>query len=170
MKIAVLNGSPQVGNTAAMINAFAEGAKEAGHEVEILHVGRMKIAGCMGCGYCHGKGEGQCVQKDDMEKVMPAYKEADMIVYASPIYYFGMTAQIMAAMQRVFAIGKPAKATKAALLLSSGSPNVYDGAVGTYKAMTSYLGLADQGIFTAHGEENGSEAKLAEIRAFAKGL
>ena len=74
MKIAVLNGSPKVGNTAAMVNAFAEGAKEAGHEVEILHVGKMKIGGCLACEYCHTKGEGKCVQKDDMEKVMPAEK------------------------------------------------------------------------------------------------
>jgi multimeric flavodoxin WrbA len=80
-----LNGSPKVGNTAAMVNAFAEGAKEAGHEVEILHVGKMKINGCLACEYCHTKGEGKCVQKDDMEKVMPAYKEADMVVFASPI-------------------------------------------------------------------------------------
>ena len=46
MKIAILNGSPRIGNTAAMVNAFAEGAKEAGHEVDILHVGKMKIGGC----------------------------------------------------------------------------------------------------------------------------
>ncbi len=85
MKIAVLNGSPKVGNTAAMVDAFTKGAREAGHEVEILHVGRMKINGCLACEYCHGKGEGKCVQKDDMEKVMPAYKEADMVVFASPI-------------------------------------------------------------------------------------
>ncbi|MBQ6646690.1 MAG: flavodoxin family protein [Clostridia bacterium] len=170
MKIAILNGSPKVGNTAAMVNAFAEGAKEAGHEVEILHVGKMKISGCLGCEYCHGKGEGTCIQKDDMAKVMPAYKEADMIVYASPIYYFGMTAQLTAAMQRVYAIGKPAKATKAALLLSSGSPAPYAGAIGTYKDMLSYMGIADAGIITAAGAENGSEAKLSEIRAFAKSL
>ena len=48
MKIAILNGSPRKQNTEAMVNAFAQGAKEAGHEVEILHVGRMNIAGCKG--------------------------------------------------------------------------------------------------------------------------
>jgi len=153
-----------------MVNAFAEGAKEAGHEIEILHVGRMKINGCLACEYCHGKGEGTCVQKDDMDKVMPAYKEADMIIYASPIYYFDMTAQISAAIQRVYAIGKPAKATKSALLLSSASPNPYDGAIATYKAMLAFTGIEDAGIITAAGDENNSEAKLAEIRAFAKAL
>ena len=170
MKIAVLNGSPKVGNTAAMVNAFAEGAKEAGHEVEILHVGKMKIGGCLACEYCHTKGEGKCVQKDDMEKVMPAYKDADMVVFASPIYYFDVTAQLSAAIQRVYAIGKPAKATKAALLLSSASPNPYDGAIATYKGILAFTGIEDAGIITAAGDENGSEAKMAEIRAFAKAL
>ena len=108
--------------------------------------------------------------KDDMEKVMPAYKEADMVVYASPIYYFDVTAQLSAAMQRVYAIGKPSKATKTALLLSSGSPNVYSGAINTYQNMIGYIGLKDMGIITAAGNENCSEAKLAEVRNFAKSL
>ena len=169
MKIAILNGSPRKQNTEAMVNAFAEGAKEAGHEVEILHVGKMKIAGCLGCEYCHGKGGGTCIQKDDMEKLMPAYLESDMIVFASPIYYFSMTAQLEAALQRVYCIGKPAKAAKAALLLSSAS-GAYDAAITQYKAFTGFTGIEDMGVCTATGEENKAEAKMAEIRAFAKGL
>ena len=170
MKIAVLNGSPKVGKTAGLVEAFAEGAKEAGHEVEVLHVGKMKIGGCLACEYCHGKGEGKCIQKDDIEKIMPAYLESDMIVYASPIYYFGMTAQISAAIQRVYCIGKPAKATKAALILSAASPSPFGGSIQTYKDMTAFMGLEDKGIFTAAGEENSSEAKKEEIRSFARGL
>ena len=170
MKIAILNGSPRTANTAAMVKAFADAAKEAGHEVDILHVGKMKIGGCLGCEYCHTKGDGKCIQQDDMAKVMPAYLESDMIVYASPIYYFGMSAQIMAAMQRVYCIGKPAKATKAALLLSSGSPDVYEGSIGTYKQMLSYIGLKDMGIIAANGGPNGVEARLEDIRALAKSL
>ena len=170
MKITVLNGSPRKQNTAAMAEAFAEGARAAGHEVEVLQVGKMKINGCLACEYCHGKGAGQCVQKDDMEKVMPAYKDCDMIVFASPIYYFDMTAQLSAAIQRVYAIGKPTKATKAALLLSSASPNPFEGAIATYKSMIGYMGLEDAGIITAAGDENGSEAKLNAIRDFARAL
>ena len=160
MKIAILNGSPRIGNTAAMVNAFAEGAKEAGHEVDILHVGKMKIGGCLACEYCHSKGEGKCVQKDDMEKVMPAYKEADMIVYASPVYYFDVTAQLSAAMQRVYAIGKPPKATKAALLISSGSPNTGKGAITTYRDMLAYMQIEDAGVF------KWDEAGRAELARF----
>ncbi len=70
MKITMLNGSPRKENTAAMVEDFKEGAEAAGHVVDILHVGRMKIAGCLGCKYCHGKGEGKCIQKDDMGKVI----------------------------------------------------------------------------------------------------
>ena len=169
MRIAILNGSPRKENTAAMIEAFREGAEEAGHEVEVLHVGKMKINGCLACEYCHTKGEGKCIQKDDMEKIMPAYLESDMVVFASPIYYFAPTAQLEAAWQRVYCIGKPAKATKAALLLSSGS-GAYDAAIAQYKAFTGYVGIQDMGICTATGDENKSEAKLAEIKAFAKTL
>lgn len=170
MKITILNGSPRKENTQAMAEAFAEGAKAAGHEVEILNVGKMKIGGCLGCEYCHGKGEGKCVQKDDMEKVIPAYLESDMIVFATPIYYFNITAQMAAAIQRIYAIGKPAKATKAAMLLSSGSPGVYDGAIGMFNGYCAYTGIENAGVFTAAGEENKSEAKLAEICEFAKSL
>ena len=169
MKIAILNGSPRKENTAAMIEAFCEGAEEAGHEVEVLHVGKMKINGCLACEYCHTKGEGKCIQKDDLEKIMPAYLESDMVVFASPIYYFAPTAQLEAAWQRVYCIGKPAKATRAALLLSSGS-GAYDAAIAQYKAFTGYVGIQDMGVCTATGDENKSEAKLAEIKAFAKTL
>ena len=170
MKIAVFNGSPRKGTTSAMVKAFTEGAEAAGHEVQEYQVGKMKIAGCLGCEYCHGKGEGQCIQKDDLEKIMPAYKEADMIVFASPIYYFIMTAQMEAAIQRVYCVGKPLNAKKIALLLTSASPNVYDASIAQVKAYAGYTGLEVAGIITSHGEENGSEAKLNEIRDFAKAL
>lgn len=101
---------------------------------------------------------------------MPAYREADMIVYASPVYYFGMTAQITAAMQRVYCIGKPLKATKAALLLSSGSPNTGEGAIKTYKDMLSYMGIEDAGVCALSGAENKAEEKMAAIRDWAKNL
>ena len=170
MKIAVFNGSPRKENTSAMVQAFCEGAKAAGHEVEEYQVGKMKIAGCLACEYCHTKGNGVCIQKDDLEKIMPAYKEADIIVFASPIYYFTMTAQMEAAIQRVYCIGKPA-AKKAALLLSSGSDGVYDASIAQFKASyMAYAGIEVAGIITANGDENKSEAKLNEVRTFAQRL
>ncbi len=169
MKIAIFNGSPRKQNTAAMVDAFCEGAKSAGHEVEVFHVGRMNIAGCKGCEYCHTKGEGRCIQKDDFDKLLPAYKEADIIVFASPIYYFGMTAQMEAAIQRAYCIGKPRKAKKAVLLLSMGSSG-YRSAVAQFEEYMDYVKIENAGIITAAGSENMSEEKLSEIRKLAKNI
>ena len=165
MKIAILNGSPRKENTAAMVDAFKAGAEEAGNEVCVLHVGRMKIGGCLGCEYCHGKGEGQCVQKDDMGQVIDAYKWADMVVLASPIYYSAMSAQLHAAIQRVYCIGKPA-ATKAALLLSTATGQT-EPVDAYYKQLVGFLGIEDCGVCKAVGEENKKEEKMAEIKAWA---
>ena len=170
MKIAVFNGRARKQNTYALVEAFREGAEAAGHEVEVYQVGQMKIAGCLGCEYCHTKGEGNCIQKDDLEKILPAYREAEMIVFASPIYYFTMTAQMEAAIQRVYCIGKPLKAKKAALLLTSGSPGVYDGAISQFKDYMAYAGIEVAGIITANGGENKSESKLNEVKDLAKSL
>lgn len=170
MKIAILNGSPRKGNTAAMADAFAKGAAEAGHELKILHVGQMNISGCLGCEYCHTKGNGTCIQKDDMDKVLPAYREADVIVFASPVYYFGASAQLTAAIQRVYCIGKPQKAKKAVLLLSSGSPDTGKSAEEMYRSMIRYMGIEDAGVCALSGADCQSKEKLAEIEAWAKTL
>ena len=70
MNILVLNGSPRPGgNTKRMIEAFREGAEAVGNTVEVIDVGQKQIGGCRGCEYCHTKGHGQCIQKDDMQQV-----------------------------------------------------------------------------------------------------
>ena len=66
--------------------------------------------------------------------------------------------------------GTSQQLAKAALLLSAASPNPFGGAIGTYEALCAFTGIENAGIFTAAGDENKSEAKLAEIREFAKKL
>ena len=136
MKILVLSGSPRPrGNTAAMVDAFARGARESGHQVEIIDVCRKKIAGCMACEYCHQKGSGherQCVQQDDMQAVYPLLDDAEMILLASPVYYHSFSGQLQCAINRIYALDKPRNLKKAALVLSSGSDKVYGGAVYEY--------------------------------------
>ena len=88
MNILVLNGSPRPkANTKAHIEAFKEGAEAKGHSVRVFNVGNMKINGCLGCEYCHTKGDGACVQKDDMQEIYPYLANSDMVVIASPISY-----------------------------------------------------------------------------------
>lgn len=171
MRITIFMGSPRSGgNTAAMAKAFEEGAKKAGHDVTILNVGSMKISGCRFCNWCHTKGGGKCVQKDDMQEVYEILKGTDMLVFASPIYYFTMSAQIQAAIQRFFCIERPESVKQAFLLLSSESDGVYDAAKAQYRDMLSYMGIEDKGVITAHGAENKSEEKLSEIRRAAESL
>ena len=163
MKIVVMSGSPRVdGNTAAMVEAFVRGAKDAGHQVETVVVGTMKINGCRSCGYCRGAGKGACVQQDDMQKVYPIVKDAEMIVFASPVYYFTMSAQLQAAIQRFYCWGQHPTMKKGVLLLSSYSPNVYDGAKGEYAGILRYFGAVDCGVVTSDNSTNKTEAKLNE--------
>lgn len=171
LKILVLNGSPRkTSNTAFLVNAFKAGAEAAGHQVTVLSVGRMEIAGCLGCEYCKRHG-GACVQKDDQEKVYDAMKQVDMLVLASPIYYFMFSAQLEAAIQRMHAFGIPANIRKTALILSSGSGGVYDAAVRQYHMIfKDYMRLEDAGIKTAHGAENKSEQKKQELFTFGESI
>ena len=170
MKIVILNGSPHPkGNTKALVDAFAKGAKGAGHEVVECPVGTMSIKGCLGCEYCHTKGEGKCVQKDDMEKVYPELATADVVVLASPVHYFSFTGQMQSAIARFYAPMKPA-AKKYAMILSSASPNVYAGLEGQYKSLVSFIGAEDLGIKEVFGDDNKSESTLAAMEAFGASI
>lgn len=97
-----------------------------------------------------------------------------MLVIASPIYYHGITGQLKCVIDRFYASAypkKPEKLKKAAMILSSGDADMYDGALFSYRGdFLDYLGLESMGVFTAHGAENGSEAKLKELEDFGKTL
>lgn len=162
MKVLILNGSPRKnGNTAALTNAFANGAKAAGHEVQELFVANMNISGCLACEFCHTKGNGVCSQKDDMSEVYKALEDAEMIVIASPIYYFALTGQLQCAINRAYAVGIPKNLRKSALILTSGSPEVYGPAVSQYNMIfNDYMHLTDMGSILVHGEDNKSEAAI----------
>ena len=170
MNITVLMGSPRKVNTHAMVEAFEAGAKEAGHAVTVFNVSDMRIAGCTACEACHNGGNGVCAKKDDMDYIYPALNKTDMLVLASPVYYFTLTAQLQAVIHRFYAMKKLPKATKAALLLSSKEPDVYEGSIGQYKGIIGYMGLEDCGIITAKDPENGTPELLEKVRSFAKSL
>ena len=175
MKVLVLNGSPRPhGNTAAMVEAFRKGAEENGHAVTVVNVCHRKIAGCLACEYCHQEGSGherQCAQKDDMQAVYPLLDEAEMIVLASPVYYHGFSGQLQCAINRIYALDKPKKLKKAALILSSGSDHVYSGAIYEYQnSFLNYLRLEDMGIYTAYDQQNRSPEKLEELYQFGRSL
>ena len=175
MRILVLNGSPRPkGNTKQMIEAFREGAVSAGHQVDVVDVCQKKIGGCLACEYCHGRGNGTCIQKDDMQEVYALLKDAEMLVIASPIYYHGISGQLKCVIDRFYSAAypiKPPKLKKVAMILSSGAANMYKGALFSFEGdFLDYLGLENMGVFTAHGAENGSGTKTEELKNFGLSL
>lgn len=167
MKILVLNGSPRPkGDTAEMVAVFKEAAEKAEHTVEAVNVCRMNIKGCMACEYCHGKGEGTCIQKDDMQQIYEQLKDAEMLVLAAPIYYHNISGQLKCVIDRFYSAlypKAPATLKKVAMFLSSGDDDMYVGAKFSYDGdFLGYLGLEDIGIFTNH-----DKGVLEQIREMA---
>jgi multimeric flavodoxin WrbA len=102
MNVLAINGSPHMddGNTAMILNPFLEGMKEAGANVELFYTRKLKIGPCNGDMSCWFKNPGKCGQNDDMQMLLPKFKEADVIVWASPVYYAGITGPLKNLMDR----------------------------------------------------------------------
>ncbi|WP_287583262.1 flavodoxin family protein [Candidatus Borrarchaeum sp.] len=93
MKVLAFNCSPSMdkGNTALIFNPFVEGMKEAGAEVELFYTNKLKINFCTGQVNCWFKHPGKCYQDDDMNMLYPKLREADVWVFATPVYWDGVT-------------------------------------------------------------------------------
>ena len=102
MKVLAINGSPHTGegNTAMILNPFLEGMQEAGADVDLFYTRKLKIGPCNGDMSCWFVNPGTCGQKDDMQMLLPKFKEADVIVWASPVYYSGVTGPLKNLMDR----------------------------------------------------------------------
>ncbi len=109
MNILALNGSPRrkKSNTNRILLPFLEGAREAGAEVDLVYLYDKEIKPCLGCYACWLKTPGACCQKDDMNELLPAMDGADVIVYATPLYVFGMTAQMKLLLDRIIPSAEP---------------------------------------------------------------
>ena len=102
--VLILMGSPRkTGNTSILCDEFARGAEEAGNQVEKVMVVEKHIDGCLGCNGCQRNG-GTCVQKDDMQDIYQKILADDVVVLASPIYYYTWTAQLKAVIDRTYAL------------------------------------------------------------------
>lgn len=102
-KVLVLSGSPRKnGNSEILCDQFINGASEAGHSVEKIFLGDKKINYCIACGSCQ-RSNGVCIHKDDMAEILEKMIEADVIVMASPVYFYTMDAQVKTLIDRTFA-------------------------------------------------------------------
>ncbi len=102
MKVLAISGSPRKdGNTEILISRVLEGMGLT--EFEIVRVNDLLIRGCQGCRSCRTEGATGCVQDDDMQKLYPLIKEADVLVMGSPIYYGYLTGQMKCFIDRWYA-------------------------------------------------------------------
>ena len=154
LKIAVLTGSPRRnGNTNHLADQFIKGAKEAGHEVFRFDCAQRKISPCMACNSCDRNGP--CVFQDDFEEFRPRIIEADVIVFASPMYSYGFSSQIKMAIDRFYALlgDLHGKTKRTALLMAYGEvePEIAEPMIAHYHRMRRSLGWTDAGMVVAPG-------------------
>ena len=155
--IVILNGSPRkTGNTSALVNAFTEGAKSAGHTVTEFFLAGMNIHGCKGCFGGHSSKDCPCVQKDDMDQIYPAVKSCDVVVLASPLYYWNMSGQLRTAIDRLFALeegdGNLLRGhDRAGALLMAAEGNGFEDVLTYYDHLMTHLNWKNLGHVLAGG-------------------
>lgn len=163
--IVILNGSPRkTGNTSELVKAFTEGAESVGNEVISFHVGGMDIHGCKGCFGGDNSRECPCVQKDDMAEIYPAVKAADVLVLASPLYYWNMSGQLRTAIDRLFALeegdGNLLRGNgKASALLMAAEGHGFDDVVLYYDHLTEHLRWKNLGHVLSSGNMDVGDIK-----------
>ena len=119
-KVLILEGSARKnGNTVRLAAEFANGATESGHTVTEIFLKNKTFGDCLGCGACQRNG-GQCVQKDDMQEIYTALQENDVIVLASPVYFYTWTSLMKRMIDRTYAV-EPYLQNKSFYLISTGA-------------------------------------------------
>lgn len=163
-KILVIVGSGRKkGNTDQLADSFIKGAEEAGHQVKKVFLGSKAVNGCLGCNACrYGK---PCIQKDDFNEMIPDIMECDLLVLASPLFFWTISAKIKAFIERFYCIaeedpnppfGRYEKyPEKDCALLMTAADNyfwTFEQAVSYYRfALIRYIGFRDKGMLLAGG-------------------
>ena len=184
--LVVLGGGRKNGNTEQLAKAFSAGAEAAGHHVEQISLMQQEVKGCTGCNACrYGK---PCVQKDDFNSLIPQIKAADLLVFASPLYFWTISSRLKAFIERFYCLAQedpnpplgryekyPAK--DSALLMTAADDLfwTFEQASAYYRfAVVNYIGFHDRGMLLAGGcgDTNG-RPKIAQTghldRAYAFG-
>ena len=163
-KILIIQGGGRPkGNTAQLVDAFTKGAEESGHQVDTISLLKNEVKGCLGCNVCrYGK---PCVQKDSFNDLVPKIKEADLLVFASPLYFWTISSRIKAFIERFYCIaeeepnppfGRYEKyPEKDCALLMTAADNffwTFEQAVSYYQfALINYIGFHNKGTILAGG-------------------
>lgn len=176
--ILILKGSPREnGNSSVLANVAAAGAGEAGAAVDVYSLHTMDIRPCDACDSCMETG-GVCVVSDDMQTLYPKLQEADVILLASPIYWFTMSAQLKACIDRFYAFEGSEELVfagkKFAIVLTYGDSDPYSSgavnAIHTFQSMCRYLNAEIIGMVYGTANDIGDIEKQPELMEQAYNL
>ena len=183
MKVLGILGSPRVGgNSDILLEQALAGAREAGAEVEKIVLSKKKISGCLDCAKCNESGV--CAIQDDMPKIQKKILEADAIVHSVPLYFWAMTSQMKAYLDRwcVFfdanwewhkAYASKMKGKKIGLITVCGDPDAStsEPIVHSFKNTCEFTGLNLVGVVRASASKKGEVARdeKAKREAFTLG-
>ncbi|MGM9713122.1 MAG: flavodoxin family protein [Prevotella sp.] len=166
MHILTLSGSPRKGgNTDMFAEAFARGAHDGGHDVRTVSVHDVNVRPCMGCNACFRREDMSCVQHDDMADVYALLSWADMLVIASPVYFYGVSSQLKAIIDRCH---NPIRDTfhirKAALLLvgAASLPDLFDSITTQYRLCLRFFNIEDAGQILVRGAREKGDVRQTD--------
>ena len=167
-KVLILSGSPRKnGNSDYLCEKFFEGAVDAGHDVEKIFISEKKIAYCRACYACQKLGK--CVINDDMQEILPKIIDADVLVFASPVYFYSINAQIKTVLDRTVARWTEIKDKEFYYILTAAEGReIMDRAVECFRGYADcFEGSTERGVLCAHGLYQKDEAKTSEYPAIA---
>ena len=160
--IVILVGSMRKGgNTDLLAQSFAEGARE-NNTVEIVSVADYKVNPCIGCNSCFTREGNKCFQNDDMDSIYDKLKTADMVVVASPVYFYGISAQLKAVVDRLHTpLRNEFSIKKLALLLVGAAelPELFDAIKLQYQLVLNFFHLEDAGMVLVRGVKDKGDIK-----------
>ena len=160
--IIVLSGSPRKGgNTDLLVDAFVNGA-EKNNNVEVISVADYKVNPCIGCNSCFDREGHDCFQQDDMRTVYDKLKCADVIVVASPVYFYGVSAQLKAIIDRLHTpMRNDFKVKKLALILVGAAvmPELFDSIKIQYQLVLNFFKLEDAGMVLVRGAKDKGDVR-----------
>lgn len=164
MEITVIEGSPHInGASSVLAQRFVEGATEAGHTVNVVEVARLKIGACRACNACGTSGP--CVQKDDMTDVRAKIMASEVVVFVTPNYFCGMTAQLKTVIDRFYSFSSNLKTRNMRAVLISASADKADWTTDAlrvqFDSMCRYLNMQDAGRIMAVGCSSVNQAKAS---------
>ena len=155
-KIIILNGAARKGgNTAKLVEAFADGARRSGNQVVIFNIDDMEIHSCKGCLRAGRDSKSPCSQKDDMDQIYAEFADTDVVVFASPLYFWTITGTLKTTADRLYAelecLGY-GKFPKQSVLLMTADGGDYSQAVTWYRTYERNLGWKNLGEVLGKGK------------------